>query len=152
MKKNQVSWFLGKQLLACNASQTRPEIHLPSYPGTSKATQVSPGMVRTGPIKVGRFSKSVAASAFDFLQKNAENRLFAVESRVKPPLINTMSDGFQTTNEVFSPPPWMIGRPGSLYFMPPTTLGRRESYLGLPHSYGLSTDAEGRRIFVRHIC
>ena len=58
-------------------------------------------MVRTGPIKVGRFSKSVAASTFDFLQKNAENRLFAVESRVKPPLINTMSDGFQTTNEVF---------------------------------------------------
>ena len=30
-------------------------------------------MVRTGPIKVGRFSKSVAASTFDFLQKNAEN-------------------------------------------------------------------------------
>ena len=61
-------------------------------------------MVRTGPIKVRRFSKSVAASTFDFLQKNAENRLFAVESRVKPPLINTMSDGFQTTNEVFRHP------------------------------------------------
>jgi len=48
-----------------------------------------------------------------------------------------MSDGFQATDEVFSPPPWMIGRPGSLYFMPPTTLGRWESYLGLPHSYFL---------------
>ena len=71
-------WFLGKKwVLAC---KTRPEIHLPSYPGTSKATQVSPGMVRTGPIKVrSRFSKSVAASTFDFLQKNAENLFFAVD-------------------------------------------------------------------------
>ena len=62
-----------------------------------------------------------------------------VESRVKPPLISTMSDGFQATNEVFSPPPWMsIARPGSLYFMPPTTLGRRDSYLGLPRPLILS--------------
>jgi len=81
-------------------------------------------MVRTGPIKVGRFSKSVAASTFDFLQKNAENRLFAVESRVKPPLINTMSDGFQTTNEVFRHLYWSRGWAGSVYSGRPMYLGK----------------------------
>ena len=81
-------------------------------------------MVRTGPIKVGRFSKSVAASTFDFLQKNAENRLFAVESRVKPPLINTMSDGFQTTNEVFRHLYWSRGWAGSVYYGRPMYLGK----------------------------
>ena len=82
-------------------------------------------MVRTGPIKVRRFSKSVAASTFDFLQKNAENRLFAVESRVKPPLINTpMSDGFQTTKEVFRHLYWSRGWAGSVYSGRPMYLGK----------------------------
>ena len=49
-----------------------------------------------------------------------------VESRVKPPLINTMSDGFQTTNEVFRHlyMYWSRGWAGSVYSGRPMYLGK----------------------------
>ena len=116
----------------CSSSSGWHATNLAEFELGKLANESSHCVLFGSPAHVCKHFELTASQSYEILFFWMHGQPQTVESRVKPPLISTMSDGFQATDEVFSPPPWMIGRPGSLYFMPPTTLGRRESYLGLP--------------------